>query len=261
MNKKYIIALSLLALAILTLTGCSASPGSGGSFFHSIIVNPMSAAIEFLAVFFHGSYGLSILCMTLIIRLALMPLSLKQMKSQNQMKHKMEAFKPELTAIQKKLKETKDPEKQKQYQKEIMGLYQKHGVNPLNIGCLPILIQMPILTGFYYAIKGSHHIATHSFLWFSLGHPDHLLAITAAVIYFLQFRLSLRNMPQEQQQSMKMMGLMSPLMILLFSFNAPAALPLYWSAGGLFLMLQTELGSRLYRKVPIASQEGITTVK
>ncbi|MBM7693407.1 YidC/Oxa1 family membrane protein insertase [Peribacillus deserti] len=260
MYKRVLSVISLLLLS-LPLSGCSSKDGNAGStLFEHIFMEPMTAAIEFFASIFHGNYGLSIICMTFIIRLILMPLSLRQIKTQTEMKRKMEAFKPELAALQKKMKSGKDPETQKQYQQEIAGLYQKHGITPLNLGCLPALIQMPILMGFYYAIKGSHHIASHSFLWFNLGHADHALAIAAGFIYYLQFRLSLKNMPEEQQKSMKFMGLMSPAMILLFSFNAPAALPLYWSIGGLFLLLQTELGRRITKK-PIQLQAGNTPIK
>ncbi len=131
-----------------------------------------------------------------------------------------------------------------------MGLYQKHGVNPLNMGCLPMLIQMPILMGFYYAIKNSHEIATHSFLWFNLGEANIAMAIIAGAIYYLQSKISLQQMPEEQQKQMKMMTMISPIMILFISFSAPAALPLYWSIGGLFLIGQSWILNRLYHKQP-----------
>ncbi|WP_026695001.1 membrane protein insertase YidC [Peribacillus kribbensis] len=260
MNKKYLGLLSLIVVIGALLTGCQSQSG-GGSIFHNLLIAPMTSAIEFFASITGGSYGLSIICMTLLIRLVLMPLFLKQLKTQNAMKMKMEAFKPEMAVLQEKMKNAKDPAKQKEYQQEMMRLYQKHGVNPLNMGCLPVLIQMPILMGFYYAIKSSHHIASHTFLWFSLGHPDHILAIVAGIVYFLQFKVSQKNMPKEQQNTMKFMGLMSPLMILIFSFNAPAALPLYWSIGGLFLMLQTEIGQRMAKNHASADKAESVPVK
>jgi YidC/Oxa1 family membrane protein insertase len=216
--KKAYLFVSFILLS-LALTGCSSSPGGNGGSFHNYLVNPMTKLIEFFADMFSGNFGISIIIMTLLIRLLLMPLTIKQYKTQHSM--------------------TKDPAKQRELQQEMMMLYKTHGINPLSMGCLPILIQMPILMGFYYAIKGSHEIATHNFLWYNLGHADHVMAIIAAIIYYLQFRVSLQNMPTEQQNSMKFMGLLSPLMIGFFSFSAPAALPLYWSIGGLFLMLQT----------------------
>ena len=218
--------------------------------FHTYLVNPMTAMIDFNASLFHGNYGLAIILMTLIIRLVIMPLTVKQFKTQQVMKTKMDALKPEMNAIQEKLKKTTEPDKKAELQKELMGLYQKHGVNPLNMGCLPMLIQMPILMGFYYAIKGSHEIATHNFLWFNLGEANIAMAIIAGAIYYFQSKISLQQMPEEQQKQMKMMTMLSPIMILFFSFSAPAALPLYWSIGGLFLIGQTQILNRLYRKQP-----------
>lgn len=218
--------------------------------FHTYIVEPMTRMIDFNATLFNGNYGLAIILMTLIIRLVIMPLTVKQYKTQQVMKVKMNAFKPEMDEIQAQLKTTTDPNKKAELQRELMGLYQKHGVNPLNMGCLPMLIQMPILMGFYYAIKGSHAIATHSFLWFSLGKADIPMAIIAGIIYFLQSKIMLQQMPEEQQKQMKMMTMFSPMMILFISFSAPAALPLYWSIGGLFLIGQSVIMNRIYRKQP-----------
>lgn len=218
--------------------------------FNTYLVQPMTTMINLNATLFHGNYGLAIILMTLIIRLLIMPLTVRQYKTQKVMKTKMDAFKPEMTAIQEKLKKATDPEKKSELQKELMGLYQKHGVNPLNMGCLPMLIQMPILMGIYYAIKGSHEIATHSFLWFNLGQANVAMAIIAGVIYYLQSKFSLQQMPEEQQKQMKMMMLISPIMILFFSLSAPAALPLYWSVGGLFLIVQSMILNRIYHKHP-----------
>jgi YidC/Oxa1 family membrane protein insertase len=243
--KKIIFAVILTSL----LSGCSAT-GSNTGIFHSYLVNPMTSMIDFNATLFHGNYGWAIILMTLIIRLVIMPLTVKQYKTQNVMKIKMNALKPEMTAIQEKLKTVTDATKKAELQKELMGLYQKHGVNPLNMGCLPMLIQMPILMGFYYAIKGSHEIATHSFLWFNLGQANIVMAIIAGIIYYLQSKISLQQMPEEQQKQMKMMTMLSPMMILFISFSAPAALPLYWSIGGLFLIGQSMLLNRIYKKQP-----------
>lgn len=237
----------LLPILTLLLSACSASDGKGDGFFHSYFVEPFILIIHYLAEFFNGNYGLSIILVTLIIRLALMPFMLKQYKNQMAMKEKMDVLKPEMETIQQKMKNEKDPAKKQELQREMMGLYQKHGVNPLNMGCLPILIQMPILTGFYYAIRGSEEIATHRFLWFSLGHPDIIITIIAGVVYYLQFKVSQSSMPVQQQQQMKFMGLLSPLMIVMFSINAPAALPLYWAVGGLFLIIQTTISRKLYQ--------------
>lgn len=158
----------------------------------------------------------------------------------------MDLLKPELDEIQKKLKSTKKPEEQQKLQQEMFALYRKHGVNPLSVGCLPIIIQMPILLGFYYAIRGSKEIATHSFLWFNLGQPDLFMTAAAGIVYYLQFKVSQSNLPEAQQNQMKYFGLLSPIMIVFVSLHAPAVLPLYWTVGGLFLIMQTILARKLY---------------
>lgn len=217
------------------------------NFFQTVIVNNFTNAIHGIAMIFNGNFGLSIILLTLIIRLILLPLMLKQYKNQQQMKEKMEILKPELDEIQAKIKKTKDSKEQQKLQQDMFGLYKKHGVNPLSVGCLPMLIQMPILMGFYYAIRGSEEIASHSFLWFSLGESDIWITALAGLVYYLQYKVSMSNVTRQQQQQMKMMGLLSPLMIVMFSFSAPAALPLYWTVGGTFLILQSLLGKWLYQ--------------
>ncbi|MDP4164603.1 MAG: membrane protein insertase YidC [Bacillota bacterium] len=245
--------LLLITIPTLFLTACQSaskksSGGIGGNgFFHQYFVSPFASAIHGLAGIFGGNFGLSIIVITFLIRLILMPLMLRQYKNQMAMKEKMDVLKPEMDVIQKKMKSEKDPKKKQELQQEMMGLYQKHGVNPLNMGCLPILIQMPILTGFYYAIRGDAEIAKHAFLWFSLGKPDIAITLIAGVIYYLQFKVSQSSMPAQQQEQMKYMGLLSPIMIIMFSLKAPAALPLYWVVGGSFLILQSFISQRLYK--------------
>jgi YidC/Oxa1 family membrane protein insertase len=239
-----------ITVITLVLTGCQSSL-ENPSFFQSTFVQPFERLIHLFAEFTGGSFGLSIIILTVLLRLLLMPLMLKQYKNQQLLKGKMELVKPELEVIQVKLKETKDPEEQRSLQQEMMALYQSNGINPLNMGCLPLLIQMPILMGLYYAIIGSQEIATHSFLWFDLGHSDIWMTSIAGIVYFLQFKLSQSTMPSEQQKQMKYIGLLSPFMIMMVSFNAPAALPLYWAVGGLFLIIQNLLSRKLYQLKPV----------
>ncbi len=255
-KRSSVITIVLLMVTTLLLSACSAQQQSGNNngFFHHYFVEPFSFIIQSTADLFHGNYGLAIIIVTLVIRLALMPLMLRQYKNQMHMKEKMDVLKPEMDAIQKKMKAEKDPKKKQELQTEMMGLYQKHGVNPLNMGCLPILIQMPILTAFYYAIRSSKEIASHKFLWFSLGHPDIAITLIAGLVYYFQFKVSQSSMPTEQQQQMKFMGLLSPLMIVMFSFSAPAALPLYWVVGGTFLTIQTIISRNLYQNKQTVTQ-------
>lgn len=225
---------SMLGLAVFVLSGCQAVQNKEG-FFYSIFVKPMEFLLEFFGNdIFSGSYGLAIIAITVLIRLVLMPIMLKNYRQQQLMKTKMDAFKPEMEAVQKKMKEAKTKEEQTQYQQEMMALYQKHGINPLNMGCLPMLIQMPIIMGLYFSILYSADVKSHEFLWFSLGSPDIVMTIIAGIVYLVQARVSLWTVPEQQKAQMKMFIYISPIMIVFISMSSMAALPLYWSVSGAY---------------------------
>lgn len=236
----------LFIVTAFVLSACSSQGDGGDGILHNLFVEPFTQAIELAASVTGGNYGMAIIVITVMIRLVLMPLMLNMYKNQQQMKVKMAGLKPEMDDIQARMKEATPEDKQK-IQQEMMGLYQKHGVNPLNMGCLPMLLQMPILMGFYFAIRSSETIATHSFLWFNLGEPNIAMALIAGALYFIQYRISLIGVPASQQKQMKLIGLLSPVMIFIISLNAPAALPVYWAVGGLFLIVQTIIGRKLYQ--------------
>jgi YidC/Oxa1 family membrane protein insertase len=248
--KKKIGLVTMLMMTAVFLSGCAGVQNKEGTFYN-IFVKPMDWLMEFLSNQFNGSYGLAIILITVLIRLVLLPLMLKNYKSQQEMKVKMDALRPEMEDLQKRIKEAKEKEEkeeQMKLQQEMMGLYSKHGVNPLNMGCLPLIIQMPIIMGLYFAILYSPDVKSHAFLWFNLGEPDMIMMVLAGAVYFVQARVSLWTMPEQQQKQMKMFIYMSPIMIMFISFKAMAALPLYWAVGGILLIFQTYLGRKLYYK-------------
>ncbi|MBO0602127.1 membrane protein insertase YidC [Sporosarcina sp. E16_3] len=260
--KKKIGLVTMLMTTAVFLSGCAGIENKEGTFYN-IFVKPMDWLLHFFSDFFNGSYGLSIILITVLIRLILMPLMLKNYKSQQNMKVKMDGLRPEMEDIQKRLKEAKEKEQkeeQAKLQQEMMGLYSKHGVNPLNIGCLPLVIQMPIIMGLYFAILNSTEVQTHEFLWFNLGEPDMIMMVLAGAVYFVQARVSLWTMPEQQKKQMKAFIYLSPIMIMFISFKAMAALPLYWAVGGLLLIFQTYLGRKFYYKHPEPVVEGAEEV-
>lgn len=252
--KRYRFVL-LGILILLTLTACGATnepidENTTGFFNHYIVYN-FSLLIKFFAGLFNGSYGLSLILMTIIIRLGLMPLMMKQYKNQIAMREKMSVLQPEMKEIQDKYKDKKDQQSQQKMQQEMMQLYQKHNFNPLtSMGCLPMLIQFPILIGFYWAIMRTPEIAETSFLWFNLGERDLILPFLAAGVYFIQFKVSQIGMVVQpgQENMMKMMGYITPLMMGFFSLSMAAALPLYWTVGGMFLIVQTLISKAIYKQ-------------
>lgn len=251
-NLKKQLTIALTALSAVLLSGCQ-SAQTEGHFFHDYLVNPFVELIHWLGEMF-GSYGMAIIVITIAVRLILMPLMLNSMKKQAAMRHKMEKVKPQMTDIQARLKAAKTQEEQRKIQMEMMTLYKENDINPMAMGCLPMLLQLPVWTGLYYAITVSEDIKTHEFLWFRLGQPDIAMAVIAGIMYYVQFRLSMQTMPAEQQQQMKFIGLLSPIMILIFSFNAPAALPIYWSVSGLILIFQSWIGRKYYQNHPPAEE-------
>ena len=239
----------LLIGVLLVLTGCQSVENEEG-FFYSLFVKPMDSLLDFLGnTVFNGSYGLAIIAITVAIRLILMPFMLKNYRSQAIMKKKMDIVKPKMEEIQAKMKTVKTKEEQMALQQELLNLYQQHGINPLNMGCLPILIQMPIVMGLYFAILYSGDVKTHEFSWFNLGSPDIVMTIVAGIIYMVQAKVSLWTVPESQKQQMKWMIYISPIMIVIISFTSMAALPLYWSVGGFILIVQTYIGRKYFSDV------------
>ena len=256
-RRHYKPVLMILAgvLLVLILSGCNQNAAltpidaETTGFFNHYVIYPFSYLLTFFADLFGGNFGWSIVMMTVLIRTGLMPLMLKQQKTQLNTKEKMIYLQPELNALNERYKEKKEPEDRQAMQKEMMAIYTKHQFNPLtSMGCLPMLIQLPILIGFYQAIMRTPEIAEHQFLWFSLGETDLILPLIAALVYFFQFRLSMFGMEEKQKKQMAMFGYITPVMMGGFSFVVSAALPLYWTVGGLYLIVQTLAFKWLFRE-------------
>lgn len=237
MRKKVLLSLALIGL-IFFLSGCTSynepinaeSTGIWSKYF----VYPLSLTITYFAKLLGNSYGLGIIIVTVIIRLILLPLNIKQLKSSQA----MQEVQPELKKLQEKYS-SKDANTQRKLQEETMALFQKHGVNPLS-GCLPVLVQMPFLIAIYHAIMRTTAIKEQSFLWFQLGAPDpyFILPIIAAVATFFQSKLMMAGASAGQNPQMKIMMYMMPIMIGVFALFFPSALPLYWIVGNVFMIVQ-----------------------
>ncbi|MCQ6265067.1 YidC family membrane integrase SpoIIIJ [Fictibacillus sp. WQ 8-8] len=237
MRKKLGIMFALVSLMVL-LSGCSSTktpitPESTG-FWDEYFVYPLSWVITQFAEMMGNNYGLSIVVVTILIRLALLPLMIQQTRSSKAMQN----IQPELQKLREKYS-SKDATTQQKLQQETMQLFQSQGVNPL-AGCLPLLIQMPILLGFYHAIMRTQEIKNHSFLWFDLGvhDPYYILPVVAGLTTFLQQKIMMGGTDNPNPQ-MKMLLYIMPIMIVVFAINFPAALSLYWVIGNLFMIVQT----------------------
>ncbi len=228
------IASVMFLLAGCTETGVPITDKSEG-FWNEFIVYPLSVVITTVSHALGNNFGLGIIVVTILVRLLILPLMIKQTRSTKA----MQAIQPEMAKLKEKYA-SKDAATQQKLQQETMALFQKHGVNPL-AGCLPLIVQMPILIGFYHAIMRTQEIANHSFLWFDLGDKDpyFILPIVAGITTFIQQKLMMAG--QEGNPQMAMMLWLMPIMIVVFAVNFPAALSLYWVVGNIFMIVQTYL--------------------
>ena len=181
-----------------------------------------------------GNYGIAIIGITILIKLVLLPLTLKQDKSMSAMKR----LQPELEALKEKYK--KDPQTLNQ---KTIELYKIHKVNPAS-GCLPILLQMPILFALFGVLRktgvdGGVIADGSKFLWLTLSVPDPLYLLpllNGAVSYFQQKLMSASQGSSNPQ--MKMMTYMFPVMMIFISYKMPSGLQLYWFVSSLASVAQ-----------------------
>jgi len=204
----------------------------------------------------------AIIILTILIRLALAPLQQFQLVTQRKTMVEQRKLAPQVGELRKKYK--KDPQK---LNAEMMKLYQEHGVNPLGgmIGCLPLIVQIPILTALYYVFQGFAHstgMAAQPFLFIPnlnenqnahlwihgmpIPSPEYLvfplLAALTTLIQSRMLQMPPAPNPTEQelqtQQMQRTMVWLSPLMIGYFALNVPAGLGLYWFIGNCVSIIQ-----------------------
>ncbi len=221
----------------------------------SFISEPFAKFLFFLMDIFHmisRSWGISIILLTMALRVMLYPLNAWSIKSTA----KLQQISPKVAALQEKYK--KDPKKA---QLEIMNLYRQQGVNPLG-GCLPLLIQMPFLIGMFDLLKSSFELRGAPFIpgWidnltapdivFSWGYPIwfigtslHALPILLGGVMYWQQKMS-ASLPKDksqwtdQQKQQRFMGNLMMIVFMILFYNFPSGLNLYWLSSMLLGILQ-----------------------
>ena len=192
-----------------------------------------------------GSYAWAILLLTVLIKVALYPLSQKQYRSMKE----MAAIQPEIKKLQDRYKD--DPQK---FNEEQMKLFAKHKVNPLG-GCLPVFIQMPVLLAIYSTITSFKHVfeAEHlRFLWIgsfvserfpdlfasTLADQDVALLVLYGLSMFLSQKLTVTDPATAKQQAG--MNTFMPIFFtyMLWTWKMPSAMVLYWLSFNLLGLVQ-----------------------
>lgn len=220
--------------------------------FNTVLYQPLFNALILLYNYIPGhDFGIAVIVLTLIIRLILYPTTAKSIKSQKD----ISKIQPKIKEIQEKYKD--DKEKQAQ---ETMKLYQEENINPFS-GCLPLLVQLPILIGLFrvfwrgfaseqmsylYSFVANPGTINQTFLGLvDLSNPEPLLAILAGIFQFIQTKNMQQNGPQTQEDDsgfkaifQKQMVYLFPIFTVVIVWSLPSAIALYWITSTLFMIGQ-----------------------
>ncbi|TPR54538.1 membrane protein insertase YidC [Apilactobacillus kunkeei] len=234
-------ALSLIGVMALVLSGCVRVDSNGKPYglTYEYLALPGQHILDFIAKFF-GGYGWAIIILTIIVRMILLPAMISQTKKSTIMQEKMSFIKPKMQEIQERQKNASSKEEQMKIQQEMMQLYKDNNISMAGgIGCLPLIIQMPIYLALYNGIRFSPEVSHTMFLGVKLGDKSLILVVLSFLAYVLQGYLMTLGLPEDQKKQMKMMAYFTPIMIVLVTFSAPAGLGIYFFISGLFACLQT----------------------
>ena len=233
------------------------------------IAKPFGILIKYIYNYLaFDSYGLAIILFTIFARLLLFPLNLSQQRSMD----KQQAIMPEIEALKKKYGND-----QNRLQQEQQMLYSKYNINPM-AGCLPMLLQFPLLMALYEIIRNAEVYIGESVnkvflgifdlsitpewkIW-TLNKADYkiylpllLFPIIAFATTYISQMLSMKknnkkkdDKKDETPNPMNGMMKIMPFMTLIFGFMVPAGLALYWAVGNILSILQTYLIKNVFTK-------------
>jgi len=276
-----VLPLTLIALALVSC-GVQRGPidpeAPPQNVWQALVVFPLTDALMFLnrliaSAGISYSYGWAIIALTIIIKLVTLPLTFKQMQSTKA----MQELQPRLQELQKKYAKDRETLAQKQ-----MELYREAGINPMG-GCLPMLIQFPILIGLYsalYRLAGIGELVGQRFFWIpDLSFPDvatgtkwlgeawkardwhQLIAYLILPILLVITQIVLQKMTQattatsgdSQQGMMNQMMLLMSLMFGWITLSVPSGLALYWVVSNLLSLIQQYFMLRSFQPAPVTA--------
>lgn len=227
--------------------------------FHAIIYQPLYNILIFLYNIVPGKdFGISIILITILIRVALIPLYKKQIESQK----KMQELQPKIKALQERTKNDKERQT-----KELMELYKENKTNPFS-GCMPLIVQLIVFIAIYQVLinisnNGLQADLSQLYSFVSdpgkinqlfiglvdLTKPSIVFAVLAAIAQYFQTKMLMQTQPQLPQNSdpdkpdlaqmmSKQMLYLGPFLTLFIGIKFAAGLSLYWLAGTLFMLIQ-----------------------
>lgn len=215
------------------------------------MIQALAGYINYILSFFYnlvGDYGIAIIMLSIVVNIILFPLTRKQLESSK----KLQAIQPELKRLQEKYKHDKE-----KYNQVVMEYMRENKINPLG-GCLPLLIQFPILIAVFQLLRDPSMISSSVenfnpyFLFFGLDltqpDPYYILPIIAGAATFFHQRLIITDPKQ------KMMLYLFPVMIIIISVSFPAGLVLYWFTNSLF-----SVGNHYLLKISESDKKGTSS--
>lgn len=226
------------------------SNGYDGSLWTTIFVKPLAFLIIKIGQIVKN-YGLSVIIITILIRLALYPITKKTaMQSEN-----MKKAQPKLEKLEQKYKDKTDQESMMQKSQEMMLIYKENNINPLS-GCIFSLIQIPLFFAFLEALNRLPAIFEENFLGIQLGTSPMtalkngqwyylIFVILVVLATFFSFKLNqTASMNKDQEQQMKMMMNMSIVFIGIASITMSTGIEIYWIINNGFTIVQNLLVKR-----------------
>ncbi len=220
--------------------------------FNTILYQPLLNVLVLLYEYLPGhDFGVAVIVLTILIKILFYPLGVKAIKSQKA----LSGLQPKIKEIQEKYKENKE-----QQTKEIMALYKREKINPFS-GCLPLLIQLPVLIAlyrvFWHGLQPEQMTLLYSFVpspgvidatffgIINLANPNIVIAFLAGIFQFIQVKMVSPKSKKDKKQDSSFAGQMQkqmqyfmPAFMVLILFRLPSAIGLYWITTTLFTIVQ-----------------------
>ena len=214
----------------------------------AFVARPLFLSLNWVNNNWVHNYGWSIVIVTVIINMLMLPLKFTSLRSAR----KMQSVQPHIAAIQAKYKglSARDPKKLEQNQ-EIMKVYKEHGINPMG-GCMPLLLQLPFFYAFYTVLTVAIEMRGANWLWVTdLSQPETIpIRLLPLAMIGTQFLLTkMTPTPSADPMQQKMMMLM-PLMFGVLFWSASSGLVLYWLTGNLMGIIQQWFFNRISGPAP-----------
>ncbi len=231
-------------------TEISVVEGGYETFWTSVFVKPLAWVIVNIGKILKNSYGLAIIVVTILIKLILLPFTLKSLRQSENIKKAQ----PLLQKIDKKYANKTDQQSMMMKSNEMMAVYKKYKINPVS-GCLLGFIQIPLFFAFYEALYRLPILFEGKFLIFKMGMTPFagaqegywyylILPIIVGLVTYFSFKMNKNTMPDDQMKQMNMMFNIMIVMIFITSFSMSTAIIIYWITNSLLTIIQNLLVKR-----------------